>query len=65
MDDAALKDGGKTLATEVAKEAKAEAMSEKRKEGIEISGVASPSLKDQSQTLDKHKEQKPEVHLTI
>ena len=65
MDDAALKDGGKTLATEVAKEAKAEAMSEKRKEGIEISGVASPSLKDQSQTLDKHKEQKPEVHLTL
>ena len=65
MDDASLKDGGRTLATEVVKEAKAEAMNEKRKEGIEISGVASPNLRDQSQTLDKHKEQKAQVHLTL
>jgi ATP-dependent exoDNAse (exonuclease V) alpha subunit len=65
MDDAALKDGGKTLAAEVAKEAKAEAMIKNRKDGIEISGAASPSLKDQYKKLETQKEQKAEFVLDI
>ena len=65
MDDAALKEGGKSLATDVAKEAKAAVMSEKRKDGIEISGAASPSLKEQPKTLEPHKEQKSEFVLGI
>ena len=65
MDDAALKEGGKTMASEVAKEAKAEAMSEKRKDGIEISGAESPKPKDQSQKLEVQKEQKAEIVMGI
>ena len=65
MDDAALKDGGKTMASELAKEAKAEAASEKRLQGIEISGATSPSRKEQAKTLEPQQEKKAELQLSI
>ena len=65
MDDAALKDGGKTMASELAKEAKAEAVSEKRLQGIEISGATSPNRKEQAKTLETQQEKKAELQLSI
>ena len=65
MDDAALKDGGKTMASELAKEAKAEAASEKRLQGIEISGATSPNRKEQAKTLEPQQEKKAELQLSI